>query len=211
MHKIPTNINQAAIRTLHLLVGKPPQTMAELTKAAGITRTAVSEHLRELMKNKLVDQKVERLEGRGRPRYRYEITRCASVLLASNHFGTLEKNLWQAIENVGGSDLTQKIVEELANLISDQYRKAIPESDPQERFKKFARQLRTEGALIEMEKGSNHLRMHKRNCHLARFYNDGSQICLIDNLVMQQVIDPSVCRIACRHEGDPCCIYELPL
>lgn len=52
---------------MKLLVGNPPQTITDLIRAAGVTRTAVTEQLNELVAAGFVERSMERLSGRGRP------------------------------------------------------------------------------------------------------------------------------------------------
>ena len=61
------------MRVLRRLAGNPPQTIAELTADLGVTRTAVSDKLNELMAVGLVRWEAEKVTGRGRPRHRYSV------------------------------------------------------------------------------------------------------------------------------------------
>ena len=211
MSETKVNITTAGIRILKLLIGKPPQTMAELIKSSGVTRTAVSEQLHELLDDGFIERNLERLTGRGRPRHRYQITHKASLFLASFQYARVEMTIWQAIEEVGGAPLTRKVVNRLSRLIAKQYNESINGDDPVKRLKSMAKRLRLEGVLVDIEKSNGSLLLHKRNCQMARLFNDSLLICKIDEQVMKQTIDKSVRRIACRHLGDPCCTYELPL
>jgi predicted transcriptional regulator len=78
-------ISAAGLRVVRLLVGNPPQTVSSLIRATGVTRTAVTEQLNELIAAGFVERDTERLSGRGRPRHLYRTTQAALVLLfASN-------------------------------------------------------------------------------------------------------------------------------
>ncbi|MFZ5831917.1 MAG: MarR family transcriptional regulator, partial [Planctomycetota bacterium] len=73
-------ISASGMRLIKLLVGSRPQTVAELIEATGVTRTAVTEQLNELVAAGFVDRGTERLPGRGRPRYLYSATQSARGL-----------------------------------------------------------------------------------------------------------------------------------
>ncbi len=58
-------VSQAGLRIIKLLVGHPPKNVAGLIRATGVTRTAVTEQLNDLVAAQLVERSVERL---ARPR-----------------------------------------------------------------------------------------------------------------------------------------------
>ena len=75
-------ISPAGLRIVKLLVGHPPQTVADLTRAAGVTRTAVTEQLNELMAAGFVERtdRAARPAAAGRATC-YKATDAALVLL----------------------------------------------------------------------------------------------------------------------------------
>ena len=58
-------VSQAGMRIVRLLVGRPPQSVTDLIEAAGVTRTAVTEQLNELLAAGFVERTTERPMGRG--------------------------------------------------------------------------------------------------------------------------------------------------
>ena len=68
------------LRIVKLLAGQSPKTVASLIRSMGITRTAVTEQLNDLVGAGLVERAVERLPGRGRPRHVYKATNAALLL-----------------------------------------------------------------------------------------------------------------------------------
>ena len=101
-------ISPAGLRIMKLLVGNPPQTVAELIRAAGVTRTAVTEQLNELVAAGFVERDTQRLPGRGRPRHLYRATDAALVLLFASNQRLVVPAIWRAILDVGGEELTQE-------------------------------------------------------------------------------------------------------
>ena len=70
-------VSAAGLRIVKLLVGNPPQTVSDLIDTTGVTRTAVTEQLNELVAAGFVERSTERLTGRGRPRHLYKATDAA--------------------------------------------------------------------------------------------------------------------------------------
>ena len=101
-------MSTAGLRMIKLLVGNSPRTLNDLMNASEVTRTAVKEQLNELVSVGLADFTLERLTGRGRPRYRYSATPAAMVLLFANNQRLVVPAIWQAVEEVGGRELTKK-------------------------------------------------------------------------------------------------------
>ena len=90
-------ISTAGLRVMKLLVGNPPQTISELIRAAGVTRTAVTEQLNELVAAGFVERDTERLPGRGRPRHLYKATQAALVLLFASNQRLVVPAIWKAM------------------------------------------------------------------------------------------------------------------
>ena len=120
-----TTVTAAGMRIIRLLVGKPAQTVAELIRATGVTRTAVAEQLNELVAAGLVERTTQRLSGRGRPRHRYTSTQSAMLLLFATHERRLGPVIWRAIKTVCGDESAQKVLDELSVLLAGQYRDRI--------------------------------------------------------------------------------------
>lgn len=40
-------------------------------------------------------------------------------------------------------------------------------------------------------------------------YEETQNVCAVDREMMSLVVGAKVKRTACRHEGDPCCTFEL--
>jgi len=203
-------VSTAGMRIVRLLVGTPPQTIAELIRATGVTRTAVSEQLNELVAGGFVARTMERLPQRGRPRYRYSATRAALLLLAAGSRQSVVPAIWQAIEHVGGRELTKKVQKRVTHAIVDQYRQRVTGQTPRDRLRQLAEVWSEEGHLVEFredEKGQ--LLLRKRSCGFISMYEETRTICSIDLDVIAALVQAPVVRAECRHDGDPCCAFEL--
>jgi len=203
-------VSAAAMRIVRLLVGNPPQTIAELIRASGVTRTAVSEQLNELVAGGYVARTMERLPGRGRPRYLYAATNAALALMCCRSHQSVVPAIWKAIDQVGGRELTKKILRRVAQSIADLYRPRITGRTPRERFRQLTELLRDEGNLVEVcESDKTHVVLRKRSCGFIDLFEESRTICTVDLDVISALVQAPVRRVECRHDGDPCCAFEL--
>jgi len=203
-------VSQAGMRIVRLLVGNPPQTIAQLIRATGVTRTAVSEQLAELVASGFAARTVERLPGRGRPRYLYSATQAALVLLFARSQQLIVPSIWRAVDQVGGRELTKKILKRVTQSVADFYRPRVTGRTPRERLRQLVEAWTEEGHLIEMIDDSNgHLMLRKRSCGYISMFEESQAVCNIDKEVIEVLVQAPVRRVECRHDGEPCCAFEL--
>ena len=203
-------ISPAGLRIVKLLVGNRPQTIADLIRATGVTRTAVTEQLDELVAAGFVERETQRLTGRGRPRHLYHATRAALVLLFTGNQRLVVPAIWQAINDLGGEDLTHKILKQVSRTMADYYNAKITAKDPKERLRQLMGQFAAEGGLIEAVEGDDgQVVLCKRSCPFISMVDVERSVCYIDLEMMSDVVGRPVRQIACRHEGAPCCQFEI--
>lgn len=202
-------ISAAGLRIVKLLVGRPPQSVAELTEAAGVTRTAITEQLDELERAGLVERTVERLSGRGRPRNRFRATPAALLLLGAGKECLLGRALWQAVEQVGGEVLVDKLLKQVSAEMAKYYGRRITAKTPAGRLRQMNRLLCDEGLLVEIDEQGEHVSLLKRSCSFIGMFEDHRRVCQIDEQIMSIVVGRPVRQVACRHDGDPCCVFEI--
>lgn len=202
-------VNAAGMRIVKLLVGNPSMCVGDLIEAAGVTRTAVTEQLNELVAAGFVKRTTERLAGRGRPRHRYAATDSALLLLFASNQQLVVPAIWQAIHKVGGEKLTRQVLRRVSRSLAEHYRRRITATKPRERLEEMADLLREEGVLVEICEEDGQVVMRKRSCPFISMADEDRHVCCIDQEMMTAVVGRPVRRTACRHDGDPCCEFEL--
>ncbi len=202
-------VSPAGMRVVKLLVGHPPQTITDLTSAAGVTRTAVTEQLNELVAAGFVDRSTERLPGRGRPRHVYSATDAAMILLFCKNQRVVVPAIWRAVQEIGGDELTEQVVDLVSRALADHYNRKIHAKTPRERLRELTEVLCEEGGLVEAVEENGNLLMRKRTCPFISILDDAHSVCCVDMAMMSEVVGSPIKRTACRHEGDPCCIIEI--
>ena len=206
---LDVTVSAAGMRVVKLLTGKPPQTIAELMRDTGVTRTAVTEQLSELVAAGYVDRDIERLPGRGRPRHVYKTTDAAVRQLFANGQGLLVPAMWQAIEELGGREVVKRVLDHVSRSMADYYSRKITAKEPKERLRQLIGLLEEEGGLVETQEDDNQLVLHKRNCPFVSMLDKNRSVCHVDQEMMSRVVGLPVRRTTCRHDGDPCCTFAI--
>jgi len=202
-------ISAAGMRLLKLLVGNPPQTVADLIKVAGVTRTAVTEQLNELLAAGFVARQRQRLPGRGRPRHLYSATNSALLLLFGNSQRLVVPAIWRAIEKLGGRSMVEEVFKHVGHSLAEHYKQRINGADPRRRLQQMIELLREEGSLLESTEEDGQLVLRKRSCPFISMVDDHHTVCCVDQEMMTEVVGCPVRRTACRYEGAPCCTFEI--
>jgi predicted ArsR family transcriptional regulator len=115
-----------------------------------------------------------------------------------------------AIDEIGGEKLTQKVLKRVGKALAEHYRPRVNGRTPRARFRQLIELLREEGGLLDVDKDSDgQFRIHKRSCPFFSMYEESQNVCSVDREMMSLVVGVKLRRTACRHEGDPCCTFEL--
>lgn len=192
-----TTVTPAAMRILRALVGRPPQSMAALIEATGVTRTAVTEQLQDLMAAGFVHRTSQRL-GRGRPRYLYTASRRALRELFSTQQRLLAPALLQAVLEVTGPETTQRVLEQVVRVLADHYREKIDAAEPAQRLQQLAGLLDGEGVVVDFVEDESGPVLHERTCPYLDLIDEQRTICGLEVRMFSQVVDSPIELAACR-------------
>ena len=204
-----TTVSPAGLRIIKLLVGHPPKTVAGLTRSMGVTRTAVTEQLNDLVGAGLVERSVQRLPGRGRPRHVYKATDGALLLFANNQQVVMSA-LWRAIFDVCGEDAAKKVLRRVIRAMTHYYSQKITAKKPLERLRQLVSLFAGEGELIELVDNHNgRWTLHRRSCPFANVADTRQIVCRIDQETINGVVGRHVRQVACRRNGDSCCTFKI--
>jgi DeoR family transcriptional regulator, suf operon transcriptional repressor len=202
-------ITGAGLRIMKLLVGNPPQTVSGLIRATGVTRTAVTEQLNELVAAGYVERTVERLPGRGRPRHLFTATNASLLGLFPGNQNLVVPATWQAIAEVGGQELVHKVLKRVSRKLADHYSQRITAKDPKQRLQRLIELLRDEGVLADSTDRGGHAGIRKRSCPFLSMADENHTVCTVDLEMMSTVVGQRITQTACRHNGDACCSFEI--
>jgi DeoR family transcriptional regulator, suf operon transcriptional repressor len=203
-------ISGAGLRVMKLLVGNAPKSVSELVRATGVTRTAVTEQLSELVSAGLVERSTHRVPSRGRPRHLYKSTESALLKLYSNKQPLLVPAIWAAIREIGGEELAIEVLERVSEVAIEHYNAQITAKKAPERVRQFVDLVANEGAMLEaVGNGDGHLTIYRRSCPFANMLDEHRSVCHIDRAVLRAVAGREIHQIACRHDGAPCCAFQV--
>jgi predicted ArsR family transcriptional regulator len=202
------SVSPAAMRVIHVLAGKPPHTIRQLVAATGVTRTAVSEQIKDLMDADLVARTTERTE-RGRPRHLYTATDHALATLFPNNQRLVVPALLKAMWEIAGAEVARDVMNRVSAVLVDHYREQITADNPADRLCQFAEVLADEGILAEVSEHDGQLQLRQRNCPYADMIDDDRQICTAERTMLGAVIGEPLNIVGCRMDGCPSCTFEL--
>lgn len=204
------SVSAAGRRIINVLVGNRAQTVASLIRATGVTRTAVTEQLNELLVAGFVERRTEKHSGRGRPRHLYAATQAALLLLYASNQRLVVPAIWQAIDEIGGKELTRRVQKRASRRLAEYYKRQITGGSARQRMREMSELLREEGGVVDVsENEKGHLVLHKRSCAFISMFEESQAVCGMDQEMLTEIVGAPVRRTACRHKGDPCCKFEL--
>ncbi|MFZ5831916.1 MAG: hypothetical protein ACOY3P_17660, partial [Planctomycetota bacterium] len=117
--------------------------------------------------------------------------------------------IWRAIREVGGEALVGRVSKRVSRALAEHYRKKIRSVNPKQRLRDYIRLLNEEGALVDAAEDNGRLVMHKRSCPFISMLDENQLICGVDLDMMSYVVGKPVRRGECRHQGAPCCTFEI--
>jgi Predicted transcriptional regulator len=203
------SISAVGTRIIRLLIGQPPKKMSELIEATGVTRTAVSEQLNELIASGYVRQNLERLSGRGRPRYLYSATESALKNLFDNYQSILVPATWRAIKKHCSGDVVAEVCDDISTELADYYNQRIHSSRPVDRLQEFTELVCHHGHLGNCRTENGQLEYDMLSCPFASMYDESGIVCEIDRAMLSKIVKSPMERICCRLEGAPCCVFRM--
>lgn len=203
------NISATGMRIMRLLIGKRPQSLADLMEAIGVTRTAVTEQLNLLMRAGYVTRTQER-SGRGRPRHLYMATDEAQQLFPSNEELFVPAVL-RALREIAGEETTQQVLARVSEQLAHHYQARVHGDTPQQRLEHLSQVLRRDGFLVEVSKESGHWVLRERSCPFWPMVDEARSACEVEQQMMSNILQAPVRLSQCRLDGCADCVFELDL
>ena len=205
-----TTITITGLRVVKALVGNPPQSTSDLARAIGVTNTAIVAQLHELLAAGFVERFSQRPAGRGRPRHLFKATNAALSLLFASSQRIVVPAIWRAVEEIGGSALSQEVLRRVSAALAEHYSRRLQGTTPAERLNELSRLLCDEGMLVDVgEDQRGQLVLRRRSCPFIAMFDPSRSVCFLDQQMMSLVVGAPVRRTSCRHDGAPCCTFEL--
>lgn len=182
-------------------------TIKELEDVLGVTTTAVRQHLNTLQLEGYIErQRVN--TGVGRPHHAYFITEKAQDIFAC-HCDDLALTLLEEVFELEGLDKVGILLERVSSRLADRYTTAVQSSVLQDRVGEFAAALNQRGVLTDVDSDGDTIMLKTYNCPWHDLAQEHSEICQMDQNMMQQVIGSEVNLTSRMMDGDPCCSFAV--
>lgn len=201
-------VTPTALRLVRLLVGRDPMSMAELTRATGVTRTAVTEQLESLLGAGYI-VRTQQSSGRGRPKHLYAATEDAHRLLYTAQTHRVAPLLLRSVREVCGDQTAGQVLERLARHLADAYRPLVSGVTPSERFQSMARLLENEGVVTELSREGGNWQIRERSCPFVDLAECGPEMCAVERSMLSALVEADVELKDCRLNGCGNCVFEL--
>lgn len=182
-------------------------TVQELCDYLKITSMAVRRHLNVLQSDGLIDAELVRSHGRGRPFYKYRLTKKAESLFPSG-FQNLAMDLLDAIYEQAGH-------EGVLNLLTIRNKKRLSTLAPglenknlQERVREVSRIFSEDGYMTEWESlPDGNFFIFQRHCAVHDVAQKYRQVCALEPQLMESLLGVKVTREKYMLKNDPICGY----
>ena len=184
-------------------------TMTDLTDRLGVSRTAISEPLRELRGAGLITQTVKRPGHRGRPSHVYAATPEAMETLTPKLQCAAAAASWEAIEQIGGPELLGQVQDKTSEILARRYRELLQEADSVERIWHFVAILEEEGFVMDCSVDGKKATLSKRNCPFVGIQTFGGGFCKMHRRIIALALGLPVVSIESRQQGEACCRFEI--
>jgi len=202
-------ISGAGLRILRLLVGRRPRTVAELMAEAGVTRTAVTEQLSELMAAGLVERTTQRVSRRGRPCHLYRATPRAIDLLSKSNLRRVLPALLSVMQERLGDEETLALLDQVSRRVAQQYQARIDAPSLEDRVRQLAQLLEDEGILVEVQRRDGRLVLRQRTCPYVEMVDERRIACRMEQQILSHAIGQPLELCDCRLDGSCGCEFVV--
>jgi predicted ArsR family transcriptional regulator len=199
---------------LEILKQRNGATVADLADALEMAPVSVRHHLDLLQSDNLI--RVERLERSGavgRPQQVYALTVEAAEYFPNN-FTALAGNLVRQVKQVLPEGAVEAIFCSMAlELASEFDRSGLEHSTPAEQLERIAEYLNARGYLASWNTGLDDgvYLIHKHNCPYAGVSEVHSELCRMDQTLVDTLVGQPCERISHMGSDDHCCTYQVRL
>jgi DeoR family suf operon transcriptional repressor len=183
-------------------------TISELVDALGITHISVRHHLNHLLKEGLIEARLER-HGVGRPRLVYQLT-AAALERNSGRYMKLTDLLLHQLKAQLPPEMVEQLFRDMAAHMAHELRAKLEGLPLDERIESLIELLSPEGFIARVEPaGPDQFRLIELACPYATISLQHPEVCLMDTDVLSQALDANVERRTCIQSGSDSCTFTI--
>ncbi len=190
---------------LNLLDDSGPLAISDIVQQFAVTRTAVHERLLRLMGEGLVNRELVR-GGRGRPSYRYGLSRKARKL-AGNNFADLAGVLWQQVLGIEDSRNRQRVVSRMAAALKALYADAIYGTTLKARMESLRDLFEKRRIRCDVDTRGGVPTFTLGDCPYLDLAEVDCTVCEMETMLFSQLLGDEVVLSQCRLDGHTCCEF----
>jgi predicted ArsR family transcriptional regulator len=189
-------------------------TVAELAERLDMAPVSVRHHLDILQGDNLICiGRIERTGSVGRPQQIYQLTDDAAEFFPKN-FALLAAGMVRQLKQLLPPDQVNAVFASLADEMAAEANLAMLETLPlDERLERVTAFLNERGYLARWEpcppEDGAHFKLYKHNCPYAGVAGEHSELCLMDQLLIDRLVGMHCDRTASVANHDRCCTYQI--
>jgi predicted ArsR family transcriptional regulator len=181
-------------------------TVAQLSTLLDITEMAVRRHLAHLQSKGFVESRLVKQE-RGRPNYLYRLGAQSASLFPSG-FENLAKDILQVVHEEAGAKGVTNLLKKRNQMVAAKLKDRMKNKDLSGRVAEVAKFFSDEGYMTDWEKlADGSFVIYQRNCALHDLANEYRQICALEPLLIEELLNAKVTRKQHILNNDPVCGY----
>jgi predicted ArsR family transcriptional regulator len=187
------------------LLRRASLTVDQLANALGLTDNAVRAHLATLERDGLVEQRVAKRGGVGKPAFTYQVTPEAEPLFSRAYVPVLAKLLDVLSEQMPRHELDALMRSVGKRLAAE---RGTPSGTPRERAQAAAAFLTELGGVAELEERSGTLAIRGFSCPLGAAVQNHPEVCGAVEALLSELVGLPVRERCERGERARCC-FEI--
>jgi predicted ArsR family transcriptional regulator len=186
---------------LDLLKIHGPTNVPDLARLRGVNRTAVRQQLAMLLREGLVEVRVEKRPV-GRPTQLFALTDKAEALFPQA-YGPLALTLLRQLRDVDGEKKVEQLFDRRTKSLIALYRKRLAGMTPGDKWQELARIRAEEGYMARVEgKG-----LTEHHCPIAAIAREFPQVCRFEKKLFEAVLGGPLDRTDHLASGGRACVY----
>lgn len=182
-------------------------TANQLSKALGISRIAVHQHLDRLKEQGLVQVRVER-KGRGRPAEVFSLTELAQELFFPRRYDLFALTALDEVASELGEKFLLKIFRKFRERLIGRLKDF--KGGLRERVKTVTKLLTEEGYFARWEETKEGFVLSFSNCPIAQISRRFREACVSEEEALAKVLDAPVIPECHQASGEAKCCYFIP-
>jgi predicted ArsR family transcriptional regulator len=194
---------------LEILKAEGQATVEDLAQRLGLTPMTIRHHLNVLQAQNLVEAaKVRRSQKVGRPRLVYTLTEAADSIFPQS-YGDLARYLVSEVKDSLGEERMRALFQRVASRMAKEAPPPIQGQSFEERLAQVTDFLEDRGFISRWERTDEGYIFTNINCPYRRVTREHEDLCIMDTMLMKQLLGVEPQRLNSLQEGEPACRFLL--